>query len=132
MKDHREAIYTLEQLERAETHDEYWNAAQRELTETGHMHGYMRMYWGKKVIQWTRHPKTAHRYLVHLNDKYQLDGRDPSGYAGIAWCFGRHDRPFGTFPVTGNIRRLGSSLDRMRRAKSSRYNGYLKRFSSGY
>lgn len=130
MEDRREAIYTLEQLEGAKTHDEYWNAAQKELTETGHMHGYMRMYWGKKVIQWTEDPRTAHGYLVYLNDRYQLDGRDPNGYAGIAWCFGKHDRPFGTFPVTGNIRRLGSPLEKMRRAKSSRYNGYIRRISS--
>ena len=132
LKDKREALYSLEQLEKARTDDEYWNAAQRELTETGYMHGYMRMYWGKRIIQWTSHPKTAHRYMVYLNDRYLLDGRDPNGYAGIAWCFGKHDRPFGTFPVTGNIRRLGSPLEKMRRARSSRYNGYLKRVSSGY
>lgn len=127
--DPREAIYDLETLERAGTGDEYWNAAQREMVETGHMHGYMRMYWGKKVLQWTESPETAWKYLVHLNDRYQLDGRDPNGYAGIAWCFGKHDRPFGTFPVTGNIRRLGSSMERMRRQRSSKYNGYLRRLS---
>lgn len=130
--DRREAIYDIEQLERAETHDEYWNAAQRELTETGHMHGYMRMYWGKKVIQWTENPAQAHSCLISMNDRYQLDGRDPNGYAGIAWCFGKHDRPFGTFPVTGNIRKLGSSLEKMRKNRSSRYNGYLRRISSAY
>ncbi len=125
--DPREALYDLETLERAATGDEYWNAAQREMVETGHMHGYMRMYWGKKVLQWTRDPETAWKHLVYLNDKYQLDGRDPNGYAGIAWCFGKHDRPFGAFPVTGNIRRLGSALEKMRGQRSSRYNRYLRR-----
>ena len=125
MDNPREALYDLETLERAATADEYWNTAQREMVETGHMHGYMRMYWGKKVLQWTNSAETAWRYLVYLNDKYQLDGRDPNGYAGIAWCFGKHDRPFGT----GNIRRLGSSLEKMRSQRSSRYNGYLRRLS---
>jgi deoxyribodipyrimidine photo-lyase len=93
------------------------------------MHGYMRMYWGKKVLQWTQDPETAWKHLVYLNDRYQLDGRDPNGYAGIAWCFGKHDRPFGTFPITGNIRRLGSSLEKMRGQRSSRYNRYLRRLT---
>lgn len=131
IRDTRERVYSLEELESGQTADEYWNAAQMEMVRTGHMHGYMRMYWGKKVIQWTESPKTAFEYLKLLNDRYQLDGRDPCSYAGIAWCFGMHDRPFGTFPVTGNLRRLGSGLERMRKARSSRYNRYLKRVRSG-
>lgn len=129
LADRREALYSLKELETASTGDEYWNAAQREMVRTGHMHGYMRMYWGKKVLQWTENPAAAHRCLVYLNDRYQLDGRDANGYAGIAWCFGRHDRPFGTFPVTGNLRRLGTGLEKMRKQRSSRYNGYLRRIS---
>lgn len=132
IQDTREGVYSLEELDGWQTSDEYWNAAQREMVETGHMHGYMRMYWGKKVIQWAEDPKTAFLHLVYLNDRYQLDGRDPCSYAGIAWCFGMHDRPFGTFPVTGNLRRLGSSLPKMRKARSSRYNRYLKRISSRF
>jgi len=127
--DPRERIYSLKELEAGQTGDEYWNAAQRELTETGYMHGYMRMYWGKKVIQWTGDPSEAFRHIIHLNNTYLLDGRDPGSYAGTAWCFGKHDRPFGTFPVTGSIRRLGSNLEKMRRSGSSVYNRYLERLT---
>lgn len=125
--DPREALYTLEELEAGATADEYWNAAQRELVETGGIHGYMRMYWGKRVIDWTEDPAEAFSRLVTLNNRWALDGGDPCSYAGIAWCFGMHDRPFGVHPVTGNLRRLGSSLPKMRMAKSSRYNRYLRR-----
>jgi len=125
--DPREALYTLAELEAGATGDEYWNAAQRELVETGGMHGYMRMYWGKRVIDWTEHPAVAFDRLVTLNNRYSLDGGDPCSYTGIAWCFGMHDRPFGEHPVTGNLRRLGSALPKMRLVKSSRYNRYLRR-----
>ena len=98
LKDHqsdeRPYLYELETLENGSTHDPYWNAAQKEMTLTGHMHGTMRMYWGKKVIEWTKSPQRAFEILCFLNDKYELDGRDPNGYAGIAWCFGKHDRPW--------------------------------------
>ncbi|KYC49120.1 MAG: Deoxyribodipyrimidine photo-lyase [Candidatus Methanofastidiosum methylothiophilum] len=93
-KDAREYIYSLKDYENANTHDLYWNAAQNEMMHTGKMHGYMRMYWGKKVIEWSKSPK----------DAYQLDGRDANGYTGIAWCFGKHDRPWAERKIFGNIR----------------------------
>ncbi len=103
-KDPREYDYTLEEWERAGTHDPYWNAAQKELLITGRIHGYMRMYWGKKILEWTREPEEAYRIAVYLNDRYQLDGRDPNGYAGVAWCFGKHDRPWAQRNVFGTVR----------------------------
>ncbi len=110
--DPREAIYSLEQLERAETHDELWNAAQRELVRTGYMHNVTRMLWGKSVLLWTARYKHALEHLVLLNNKYGLDGRDPSSYGGIQWCFGKFDRPWFDKPVFGVIRPM--SLARAR------------------
>lgn len=104
LKDDREYLYSLEEFELAQTHDPYWNAAQIQLLRTGKMHNYMRMYWAKKLIEWTSHPKIAFDYACYLNDKYELDGRDPNGYAGISWCFGTHDRPWFERPVFGKIR----------------------------
>ncbi|SYZ72332.1 Deoxyribodipyrimidine photo-lyase [Candidatus Zixiibacteriota bacterium] len=106
--DKREYLYTLAQLEKGETHDSYWNAAQKEMVGTGKMAGYMRMYWGKKIIEWVERPEEAYRYALYLNDKYELDGRDPNGYAGVAWCFGKHDRPWSERPVFGNIRYMNA------------------------
>jgi len=83
-RDKREYIYTEQELERFETHDPYWNAAQREMVLTGKMHGYMRMYWGKKIIEWSRTPETAFAVALRLNNKYELDGRDPNGFTGVA------------------------------------------------
>jgi deoxyribodipyrimidine photo-lyase len=103
-RDKRLYLYTLEQLERAETHDPYWNAAQKEMVITGKMHGYMRMYWGKKILEWSKTPEEAFRSTLYLNNKYELDGRDPNGFTGVAWCFGKHDRPWGERPVFGNLR----------------------------
>lgn len=104
-KDKREFIYTLSKLEKGETHDELWNAAQKEMLKTGKMHGYLRMYWAKKILEWTPDIETAHKYCIYLNDKYELDGRDPNGYTGIAWSLGGvHDRPWFTKPVFGKIR----------------------------
>jgi deoxyribodipyrimidine photo-lyase len=97
--------YTLEQLERAETHDELWNAAQRQMVREGWMHNYMRMYWGKKILEWSPDPAKAFEWAVILNDKYELDGRDPNGYSGIAWAIvGKHDRPWFERPVFGLVR----------------------------
>jgi deoxyribodipyrimidine photo-lyase len=107
-KDPREYLYSLEELENAKTHDPYWNAAQNEMRVTGKMHGYMRMYWGKKLIEWTDNPETAFKIALHLNDKYELDGRDPNGYAGVAWCFGKHDRPWKERPIFGIVRYMNS------------------------
>jgi len=106
--DRREHLYTFKELERAETHDPYWNAAQGEMLATGKMHGYMRMYWGKKIIEWSETPEQAFRAAVDLNDRYELDGRDPNGYAGIAWCFGKHDRPWKERPVFGKVRYMNA------------------------
>ena len=108
-KDRREYIYTLEELENAKTHDEYWNSAQLELLKTGKMHNYMRMYWCKKIIEWTDDPKQAFDIACYLNDKYELDGRDPNGYAGISWCFGTHDRPWKERKIFGKVRYMSAS-----------------------
>jgi deoxyribodipyrimidine photo-lyase len=108
-KDKRPKIYSLEELENAQTHDELWNAAQREMLITGEMHNYIRMLWGKNVIAWTPSYQEAFDILVHLNNKYCLDGRDPNSYAGILWCFGKHDRPWSERPVFGTIRYMSSA-----------------------
>jgi deoxyribodipyrimidine photo-lyase len=105
--DARPYRYSPKQLERGETGDELWNAAQREMVVTGWMHGYMRMYWGKKILEWAPDPATAFDWAVRLNDRYELDGRDPNGYAGIAWAIvGRHDRPWFNRPVFGLVRTM--------------------------
>ncbi|MBD3206634.1 deoxyribodipyrimidine photolyase [Candidatus Bathyarchaeota archaeon] len=108
-KDKREHIYTYEDLERADTHDPYWNAAQKQMTVVGKMHGYMRMYWGKKILEWIEDPRVAFDIALKLNNKYEIDGRDPNGYAGIAWCFGKHDRPWKERPIFGKIRYMNSN-----------------------
>ena len=110
--DARPHRYSFDQLERAETGDELWNAAQREMVETGWMHNYLRMYWAKKILEWAPDPARAFEWAVRLNDRYQLDGRDPNGYAGIAWSIvGRHDRPWFNRPVFGLVRPMsGASM----------------------
>jgi deoxyribodipyrimidine photo-lyase len=112
--------YTFGQLERAETSDELWNAAQRQMTSTGWMHNYMRMYWAKKILEWAPDPARAFEWSVILNDRYELDGRDPNGYAGIAWAIvGRHDRPWFNRPVFGLVRSMtGASIARKFDAES--------------
>ncbi|MBN1298152.1 MAG: deoxyribodipyrimidine photolyase, partial [Actinobacteria bacterium] len=103
--DKRDYIYTLEEFENAKTHDPLWNAAQMEMAKTGKMHGYMRMYWAKKILEWTSSPDEAVKYAVYLNDSYSLDGRDPNGYTGIAWSIGGvHDRAWNQRKVFGKIR----------------------------
>jgi deoxyribodipyrimidine photo-lyase len=103
--DVREYLYTKDQFEHAQTHDEAWNAAQRQLTRTGKMHGYMRMYWAKKVLEWSNAPEDAIEILVYLNDFYSIDGRDPNGYAGILWSVGGvHDRPWAERDIFGVVR----------------------------
>ncbi len=106
--DKRAPVYTLEELETGETRDELWNAAQREMLLTGEIHNYVRMLWGKNVIGWTRSYEEAFETLVHLNNKYCLDGRNPNSYAGILWCFGKHDRPWMRRPVYGTMRYMTS------------------------
>jgi deoxyribodipyrimidine photo-lyase len=109
-QDERESIYTSEEFEAGKTHDELWNASQMEMVNSGKMHGYMRMYWCKKILEWTQTPEEAQRIAIYLNDKYELDGRDPNGYAGIAWSIGGlHDRPFAERPVFGRVRYMNYS-----------------------
>lgn len=103
--DPREYLYTLDQLEQAQTHDELWNASQLEMVHHGKMHGYMRMYWAKKILEWTTSPAQAVEFAIYLNDKYELDGRDPNGYVGILWSLGGlHDRAWFERPIFGKIR----------------------------
>jgi deoxyribodipyrimidine photo-lyase len=106
--DPRPELLDAEKIEAAETYDELWNAAQRELVTTGHLHNYVRMLWGKRVIEWQRNYEMAFELLVHLNNKYALDGRDPNSYAGILWCFGKHDRPWFDREIFGTIRYMTS------------------------
>ena len=107
--DEREYVYTPEQFEAAETHDEYWNAAMREMTATGYMHNYMRMYWGKKILEWTPSPEEGNALTRSLNDKYFLDGRDPNSYANVNWVYGLHDRPWTERPVFGKTRYMNAN-----------------------
>jgi deoxyribodipyrimidine photo-lyase len=109
-KDKRPVIYAATQLENAETHDQLWNAAQMQMVNTGWMHNYLRMYWAKKILEWTRSPAEAQLIAVDLNDKYELDGRDPNGYAGIAWSIvGKFDRPWFERPIFGQIRYMSGA-----------------------
>jgi deoxyribodipyrimidine photo-lyase len=115
-RDEREFLYSTEAFEKASTHDPLWNAAQMEMVIKGKMHGYMRMYWAKKILEWTKSPEEAMEIAIYLNDRYQLDGRDPNGYTGIAWSVaGVHDRAWGERPVYGKIRYMN-------------YNGAKKKF----
>lgn len=112
-RDRRPEVYRYDQLARAETYDALWNATQKELLLRGKIHGYYRMYWGKKIIEWSRTYEEALRVMIELHDVYALDGRDPNTYANILWCFGLHDRPWAERPVFGQIRYM--SLEGMRR-----------------
>ena len=118
--DAREYSYTQKQLENAETHDEYWNAAMREMVHTGYMHNYMRMYWGKKILEWSNTPEHAYRTTLYLNNKYFLDGRDPNSFANVAWVFGQHDRGWTERDVYGKVRYM-SSGGLERKAKPEQY-----------
>jgi deoxyribodipyrimidine photo-lyase len=113
-KDERPYLYSERQLENAETHDDLWNAAQRQMVAEGWMHNYMRMYWAKKILEWTPSPDAAYEIAVRVNDKYFLDGRDPNGYAGVAWAIaGKFDRPWFDRPIFGRIRYMtGASAAR--------------------
>jgi len=118
--DPRPYRYSFDVLERGETGDELWNAAQREMVSTGWMHNYMRMYWAKKILEWAPNPATAFDWAVELNDRYELDGRDPNGYAGIAWAIvGKLDRPWFNRPIFGLVRPMtGASTSRKFDAKA--------------
>ncbi len=104
--DERPDRFSRAELEAAATDDPYWNAAQNQMVLTGYMHNYMRMYWGKRLLAWRKDPAEAFATLVDLNDRYSLDGRDPNGYAGIAWCFGKHDMPWPSRNLFGTVRSM--------------------------
>ena len=108
-RDKRQYLYSVEQFEKTHTHDSYWNAAQKELVITGKMHGYMRMYWGKKILEWSKDPRSGFKTALYLNNKYELDGRGPNAFAGVAWCFGKHDRAWSERPVFGKIRYMNAA-----------------------
>jgi deoxyribodipyrimidine photo-lyase len=123
--DDRAHTYSLAELAGARTYDELWNAAQRELARTGTLHNYLRMLWGKKVIEWTERPETALERLIELNNRYALDGRNPNSYSGIFWCFGRYDRPWGPErPIFGTVRYMSSDSAR----RKLKLGDYLERF----
>ena len=112
-RDPRDPVYTPEQFENAATHDDLWNATQKELLLRGKIHGYYRMYWGKKILEWSATPEEALATMIHLHDRYALDGRDPNTYANILWCFGLHDRPWPERPIYGTVRSMArSGMDR--------------------
>jgi deoxyribodipyrimidine photo-lyase len=125
-QDRRTYLYTQDQLETAETHDPLWNAAQMQLVRGGRLHNYLRMLWGKKILEWSPTPNEALRVMVELNNKYGLDGRDPNSYSGIFWVLGRYDRPWGPErPVFGKIRYMSSENT----ARKVRVREYLKEYA---
>jgi deoxyribodipyrimidine photo-lyase len=130
-RDKRDPVYTLEELEQAQTYDELWNAAQVQMVKMGWMHNYLRMYWAKKILEWSPNPAKAWEYAVILNDKYELDGRDPNGYNGIAWAMGGvHDRPWFDRPIFGMIRYMsGGSTGK--KFDSKRYIRQIEELESG-
>jgi deoxyribodipyrimidine photo-lyase len=106
--DSRHHHYTRAQLERGKTHDPYWNAAMKEMRDTGYMHNYMRMYWGKKILEWSNTPEYAFQTALYLNNKYFIDGRDPNSYANVGWIFGLHDRPWQERSIFGKVRTMSA------------------------
>lgn len=126
--DKRPQIFSAEQIELAQTDDALWNAAQRESIETGEIHNYMRMLWGKKFIEWRPSYEDSFKLLMHLNNKYSLDGRNPNSYAGVLWCFGKHDRAWGERPVFGKLRYM-SSANTARKINARKYIAWTRKFS---
>ena len=125
--DDERMFYTFEQIENAETHDEVWNAAQQELLQTGIIHNYLRMLWGKRILEWAQTPEQAVEWMIELNDKYALDGRDPNSYTGIFWVLGRHDRAWGPErAIFGKIRYMSSENTK----KKLKLKPYLQQFRS--
>ena len=107
--DPREYVYSRRQLEKADTHDPYWNACMLEMKHTGFMHNYMRMYWGKKILEWSSTPQKAFKTTLAINNKYFLDGRDPNSYAGVGWIYGVHDHAWVERPIFGKTRYMAAS-----------------------
>lgn len=119
--------YTIEEFASAQTHDSLWNAAQRQLVTEGHIHNYLRMLWGKKILEWTGSPQEALDIMIELNDRYALDGQDPNSYSGIFWILGRYDRPWGPErPIFGTIRYMSSENT----ARKVRVGSYIRRYSA--
>lgn len=128
LKDHEKDDrigYTLRELENGDTHDIYWNSAMKEMRYKGFMHGYMRMYWCKKILHWSSTPEIAYTWTIYLNNKYFLDGRDPNSYAGVAWCFGKHDRAWNEREVFGKVRTMMES-GLKRKFKIDKYVTYIE------
>jgi deoxyribodipyrimidine photo-lyase len=124
-RDRRPVLYPAKQLKRAETDDPLWNAGQRQLVREGRLHNYVRMLWGKKILEWSERPEDALRIMIELNDKYALDGRDPNSYSGIFWVLGRYDRPWGPErPIFGTVRYMSSENT----ARKLRVREYLRRY----
>ncbi len=125
-RDKRSPHYTLDELGQADTYDEVWNAAQRQLTRDGRLHNYLRMLWGKKILEWSPTPRDALAVMIELNNKYAVDGRDPNSYSGIFWTLGRYDRPWGPErPIFGTVRYM-SSDNTVRKLKLK---NYLQKYS---
>jgi deoxyribodipyrimidine photo-lyase len=125
-RDPRPALYERPQFEAARTHDPLWNAAQTQLVREGRMHNYLRMLWGKKVLEWSATPREALDIMIHLNNRYGLDGRDPNSYSGIFWCLARYDRPWGPErPVFGKIRYMSSQNT----ARKVRVEEYIRKYA---
>jgi deoxyribodipyrimidine photo-lyase len=127
-RDRREYLYTVDEFANAETHDALWNAAQTQLLREGTIHNYLRMLWGKKILEWTSEPREALEVMVELNNRYALDGRDPNSYSGIFWVLGRHDRPWGPErPIFGTVRYMSSTNT----ARKFPVRKYLERYGGG-
>jgi deoxyribodipyrimidine photo-lyase len=125
-RDPRPKVYSFEELSAGRTYDRVWNAAQMELVREGRLHNYMRMLWGKKILEWSRTPEEALEAMVELNNRYAVDGRDPSSYSGIFWVLGRYDRAWGPErPIFGTVRYMSSESA----LRKLRMRGYLERFA---
>jgi deoxyribodipyrimidine photo-lyase len=126
--DPRDHVYNLKEFAAAATHDPLWNAAQTQLVREGTIHNYLRMLWGKKIVEWTEHPRQALKIMLELNNRFALDGRDPNSVSGIFWVLGRHDRPWGPErPIFGKVRYMTSANT----ARKFPVKAYLERYSSG-
>jgi deoxyribodipyrimidine photo-lyase len=124
--DPRPVVYSYEQLEQSQTHDRVWNAAQRQLREEGIIHNYLRMLWGKKILEWSPDPRTALDWMIELNNRWAIDGRDPNSYSGIFWCLGRFDRPWAPErPIFGQIRYMSTDST----LKKLKLKQYLERYT---
>jgi deoxyribodipyrimidine photo-lyase len=125
--DPREQVYSLREFEAADTHDPLWNAAQRQLVRTGRIHNYLRMLWGKKILEWSESPEDAIDIMIELNNRYALDGRNPNSYSGIFWCLGRYDRAWGPErPIFGKVRYMSSANT----ARKLNVRGYIEEYSA--